>query len=70
MGAKPFAECTGKSGNQQLRALLLEMGVVDASKYKSHDLRRGHTLDLHEAGEDWEEIKKQGARCACRALHM
>ena len=60
MGSQPFATVSGRNGNHQLRQLLYLLGVADASKYRSHDLRRGHAKDLMEAGSPWEEILEKG----------
>ena len=60
MGSQPFAAVVGRSGNNQLRQLLRLIGVAEADKYRSHDLRRGHARDLMEAGSPWEEILEKG----------
>ena len=60
MGSQPFATVTARKGNGQLRELLGRIGVADAHKHRSHDLRRGHARDLLEAGSQWSEILEKG----------
>ena len=51
-GCKPFSAVSSKNGNTQLRLLLSELGVQDAIKHRSHDLRRGHSRDIMVSGAD------------------
>ena len=36
------------------------LGLADADEYRTHDLRRGHALDLQLAGAPLHEILKAG----------
>ena len=62
VGSKPFALLSRRkgAGNRDLRNFLGLLGIEDAHKYCSHDLRRGHTKDLRAAGASWQEILEQG----------
>ena len=60
MGSQPFAMVSGRDGNHLSRPLLYLLWVADASKYRSHDLRRGHAKDLLEAGSPREVILVKG----------
>ena len=50
-GRKVFAEFTAGGALSTLREILERMQVVNADKYRTHDLRRGHALDLQRSGE-------------------
>jgi len=64
MGTTPFAQCTPPVALHDLRCLLALVGVTGAGRYRTHDLRRGHTEDLAERGSKLGEILKAGQwRC-------
>ena len=44
----------------QLRRLAAELGVPDASRLRTHDLRRGHARDLAQSGAPLSEILRAG----------
>ncbi len=50
-----------------LRVMLSAMGVPNASKYRTHDFRRGHTQDLTEGGSHLVEILNAGQWSAVRS---
>jgi hypothetical protein len=49
-GSKVFGGVTAATALNTLRFILVQMGVVQASDYRTHDLRRGHAQDLVESG--------------------
>jgi len=44
----------------QLREMLGRLGYDDAAIYRTHDLRRGHALDIQERGGSLQEIWAAG----------
>ena len=58
--AKPFARFDGRSSLAILRGWLAHLGVVDAAKYRTHDLRRGHARDMARNGARLHEILAAG----------
>lgn len=50
IGAAPFAAITAAHARSRLKLYLQALGVVDAVKYRCHDLRRGHADDLFASG--------------------
>ena len=59
-GARPFSGFTGSSALHLLRELLANLGVTNASRYRTHDLRRGHARDLQANGSTLREILNAG----------
>ena len=59
-GVKPFAEFSAGMALTRLRYTLSLLGVLDAVKYRTHDLRRGHARDLQENGASLGEILAAG----------
>lgn len=49
-GTAMFSNITGRVANQKLRYILEMIKVADAQKFRSHDLRRGHALDMQKSG--------------------
>jgi hypothetical protein len=49
-GSKVFGGVTAANALSTLRFILVQMGVEQASEYRTHDLRRGHAQDLVESG--------------------
>ena len=45
-----FGCVTAANALSTLRFILVQMGVEQASDYRTHDLRRGHAQDLVESG--------------------
>ena len=66
VGTKAFEGISGNMALRSMRALLLKMGVKEASKYRTHDLRRGHAEDMRASGASTDDIKAAGDwRSAC-----
>ena len=59
-GEKPFAHMSPASVIRDLRSMLSEIGVRDATAYITHDLRRGHAEDLRLRGATLGEILRAG----------
>ena len=60
VGTRPFADISAASSLSTLRFLLGQLGVKDAALYRTHDLRRGHALDLQQRGGTLREILQAG----------
>ena len=43
-----------------MRSLLGHLGVEHHQCFRTHDLRRGHALDMLLNGESWDEIVSRG----------
>jgi hypothetical protein len=56
----PFANFSPAGVLAALRRWLTCLGVPDATKYRTHDIRRGHARDLQLAGSSLMEILKAG----------
>ena len=50
-GTALFASISSRRALDKLRYILDDIGVVDAHKYRTHDLRRGHARDMQIAGK-------------------
>ena len=50
VGVAPFALITAAQARTRLKSYLLALGVADASRFRCHDLRRGHADDLRISG--------------------
>ena len=49
----------------------MAVGVIDAENYTTHDLRRGHTMDMAESGCSLAKILEAGGWCSKRfAVYM
>ena len=59
-GSHPFVIHDGHSALAALRGWLRVMGVADANKFRTHDLRRGHARDMLHAGARLGEILRAG----------
>ena len=59
-GSALFAGITATSALVELRRLLAIMGVDEAVLYRTHDLRRGHALDLQCSGAPLYQILEAG----------
>ena len=49
-GKPMFRGVTANAALSKLRIMLSEIGVAEAVEYGTHDLRRGHAMDLQAAG--------------------
>lgn len=49
-GARLFPSITAKGALGTLRDMLVDLEVEDAKMYRTHDLRRGHVLDMQTSG--------------------
>ena len=58
-GERLFRGITAAGALEALRAMLTGIGVCEPEKYRTHDLRRGHALDLQLSSEEH-------ARCLLR----
>ena len=55
-GTRPFA-CVGEADAlSSLRRMLSVLGIPDAERYRTQDLRRGHNQDMIENGKSMMEI--------------
>ena len=59
-GEHPFDMFTPKVALLGIRWFLHKLHVQDAALYRTHDLRRGHTLDMQCAGAKKDQIKSAG----------
>ena len=59
-GVRPFAHMSLNDVLRGLRAMLTMLNVKDATKYRTHDLRRGHAEDLRLKGASLGEILRAG----------
>ena len=59
-GAQPFARFDARCALANLRTCLQALGIVDAFKYRTHDIRRGHARDLQLGGASLYEILRAG----------
>ena len=62
-GERLFRGITAAGALEALRAMLTGIGVCEPEKYRTHDLRRGHALDLQLSGEKY-------ARCLLRPARV
>ena len=58
VGKPIFPGMTAGSALAALRSILEDLGISDAKRYRTHDLRRGHAKDL----------QISGALCSC--IHL
>lgn len=65
-GSKVFGCVTAANALSTLRFILVQMGVEQASEYRTHDLRRGHAQDLVESGV----VVFGGASCVMHFVHQ
>ena len=49
-----FGCVTAANALSTMRFILVQMGVEQASDYRTHDLRRGHAQDLVESGTEFD----------------
>ena len=66
-GTHAFADISPAVALVNLRRLLGIIGVADAQRYRTHDLRRGHTMDLAESGSSLVDLLKAGQWSAVKA---
>ena len=59
-GQKLFHGVTPAKALSALRHILCAIGLADALDFRTHDLRRGHALDLQLAGAPLHEILAAG----------
>ena len=59
-GAALFGGITGQDALRKLRFMLAAIGVENSEQYRSHDIRRGHALDLQCAGVPLWQILEAG----------
>ena len=59
-GHKPFAEFNKRVALADLRQLLALLGVPEASKFRTQDLRRGHARDLQSSGATLSQLTAAG----------
>ena len=50
-GDQLFGGISAADATEALRLILKELGVAQAQAYRTHDMRRGHALDLQVSGE-------------------
>ena len=55
-----FQDITAAKALATLRLLLASVGVAQAGEYRTHDLRRGHALDLQLSGAPLYDILAAG----------
>ena len=60
MVAQPFVRFSPAFALKSLRGMLRRLAVPDCASYRTHDIRRGHTLDLQENGASLAEILRAG----------
>ena len=60
VGAQPFVRFSPAFALKSLRGMLRRLAVPDSASYRTHDIRRGHTLDLQENGASLAEILRAG----------
>ena len=66
-GSQPFAGTTAPKARANLREVLAAIGVPEASRYRTHDLKRGHTRDMANKGCTLKEILLAADwRCTCQ----
>lgn len=66
-GSQPFAGTTASKARANLREVLAAIGVPEASRYRTHDLKRGHTRDMANKGGTLKEILLAADwRCTCQ----
>jgi len=51
-GTRLFSNINAKNALSELRDLLASLAIEDARLYRTHDLRRGHVLDLQASGKN------------------
>ena len=61
-GKRPFKHISPANALTALRCVLASLGVKDAARYRTHDLRRGHARDLVLNGSSLGEILRAGQR--------
>ena len=59
-GCQPFVAIDGALALFWLRQALAELGIPDARKYRTQDLRRGHSQDMAENGCTLDDIMAAG----------
>ena len=59
-GSRPFAAFDASGALAALRHWLGILGVRDANKHRTHDIRRGHARDLQQSGASLMEILRAG----------
>ena len=59
-GSSPFASFGAAGVLAALRHWLSALGIQDANKYRTHDIRRGHARDLQRAGSSLWQILQAG----------
>ena len=57
---KPFSGFCAVNALADLREVLELLHVPDASKYRTHDLRRGHARDVQSSGATLQELVAAG----------
>lgn len=60
VGERLFPGCSAAGATEALRHILQSLGVPCAAKFRTHDLRRGHALDLQRSGASLYEILAAG----------
>ena len=61
-GAPLFGGISAADATEALRFILSELNIDQANAYRTHDMRRGHALDLQVSGAS-------AAGCACMCMH-
>ena len=59
-GDTPFSRFHPSRVRKQLRRMLSAVGVPDAHKYRTHDIRRGHADDILKAGAPVSKVRERG----------
>ena len=59
-GQQPFKHLTATAALRELRHLLGLIGVKEAGRHRTHDIRRGHAKDMQLNGATLYQILKAG----------
>ena len=68
IGSAPWAGVSADKVRDAIRTRLAVLSVPEASRYGTHDFRRGHARDLQEAGVPPENIRLCGGWCHVGSL--
>jgi len=66
VGKRWFKDVTPALALQTLRFMLEKVGVAHAARYRTHDLRRGHVVDLQASGWAYMVVCVRGCSCCAR----
>ena len=60
LGTRPWAHISAENARARIRSRLTELQVPQASRYGTHDFRRGHAKDMAESGSTLAQILRAG----------